>query len=200
MKGEMTAKRIKLWTKNTVECNWRTVHIEKICYTLIHLTFTHGVKSFEQTFISAFGMMEVVKKRKLDSRGKSVRNSLPDGVADAMVLPENFDLKEITIEVTDDGNLRFMKLYVIACKKCHMSETDFMQYFVSKYKALLPEDPKLADIMDNWDKIIAKHSGEMKHLDILGCILPYQTHIFASPNQRKFIIRPVEHANSKCHK
>ena len=28
--GELTAKRIKLWTKNTVECNWRTVHIEKI--------------------------------------------------------------------------------------------------------------------------------------------------------------------------
>ena len=54
-----------------------------------------------------------------------------------------------------------------------MSETGFMQYFLTKYKALLPEDPKLADIMDNWDKIITKHSEEMKHLDILGCILPH---------------------------
>ena len=168
----MTARHIKLWTKNTVECNWRTVHIEKICYTLIHRTFTYGVNSFEQTFISALGMKEAVKKRKLDSRVKSVRNSLPDGVVDAMVLPKNFDPKNITIEVIDDGDLGFMELHVITCKKCHMSETDFMQYFVNKYKALLPEDPKLADIMDNWDKIIAKHSGEMKHLDILGCIPP----------------------------
>ena len=117
-----------------------------------------------------------------------------------MVLPENFDPKDITIEVTDDGDLGFMELYVITCKKCHMSETGFMQYFVTKYKALLPEDLKLANIMDNWDKIITKHSGEMKHLDILGCILPHQTHIFASPNDQKFITRPVEHANCKCYK
>ena len=198
VKGKMTAKRIKLWTKNTVECDWRTVHIEKICYTFIHRTFTYEVNSLEQTFISAFGMKEAVK-RKLDSRVKSVRNSLPDGAADALVLPENFDPKDITIEVTDDGDLGFMELYVITCKKCHMSETGFMQYFVTKYKALLPEDPKLADIMDNWDKIIAKHSGEMKHIDIFGCILPHQTHIFASPNERKFITCLVEHANSKCH-
>ena len=53
-----------------------------------------------------------------------------------------------------------------------MSETGFMQYFLTKYKAFLPEDPKLAGIIGNWDKIIAKHSEEMKHLDILGCILP----------------------------
>ena len=81
-----------------------------------------------------------------------------------------------------------------------MSETCFMQYFVAKYKALLPENPKLPDTMDNWDKIIAKHSGEMKYLDILGCILPHQMHIFASPNKWKFIACSVEHANSKCHK
>ena len=82
-----------------------------------------------------------------------------------------------------------------------MSDTGFTQYFVIKYKALLPEDPKLADIMDNWDKIIAKHSGKMNHLDILGCILPHKTCIFASPNDfATFITCLVEHANSKCHK
>ena len=25
-RGEMTAKRIRLWIKNAVKCNWRTVH------------------------------------------------------------------------------------------------------------------------------------------------------------------------------
>ena len=116
VKGEMMTKLIKLWTNNTVKCNLRTVHIEEICYTLIHRRFTYRVISFEQTFISAFGMKEAVKKSKLDSRVKSVRNSFPDGAADAMVLPENFDLKDITIEVTDDGGLGFMELYVITCK------------------------------------------------------------------------------------
>ena len=117
-----------------------------------------------------------------------MRNSFLDGAADAMVLPENFNPKYITIEVTDDGGLGFMELYVITCKKCHMSGTGFMQYFVTKYKALLPEDPKLADIMNNWDKIIAKHSGEMKHLDILGCILPHQMHIVASTRTNKSLL------------
>ena len=88
-------------------CNWRTVHIEKICSTLIHCKFTYGVNSFEQTFISAFEIKEAVKKQKLDLRVKSVRNSIPDGAADAMVLLENFDPKDITIEVTDDGDLGF---------------------------------------------------------------------------------------------
>ena len=60
-RGEMTAKRIRLWIKNAVKCNWRTVHTVKICYTLIHHTFTYGVNSFEQiTFISAFRMKEAV--------------------------------------------------------------------------------------------------------------------------------------------
>ena len=87
---------------------------------------------------------------------------------------------------------------VITWKKCHMSETGFMQYFLTKYKAFLPEDPKLAGIMDNWDKIIAKHSEEMKHLDILGCILPHETHIFALLNKWKFITHPVEQIDSCC--
>ena len=72
--------------------------------------------------------MEAVKKRKLDSRLKSVRNSLSDGAADALALPENLDPKDITTEVTDDGDLGFMELYVITCKKCHISEKGFMQY------------------------------------------------------------------------
>ena len=92
---------------------------------------------------------QAVKKRKRDSRVQSVTNSPPDGAADAMVLPGNFDPKDITTEVIDDGDLGFMELHVITCRKCHMSETGSMQYFVRKYKALLPEDHKLADIMDN---------------------------------------------------
>ena len=72
-------------------------------------------------------MKEAAKKWKLDLRIKSVRNFLSDGAADAVVLPGNFYPKDITIEVTDDGNLGFMELYIITCKKCHMSDTGFMQ-------------------------------------------------------------------------
>ena len=48
VKGEMMAKLIKLWTKNTVKCNLRIVHIEEIRYTLIHRRFTYRVNSFKQ--------------------------------------------------------------------------------------------------------------------------------------------------------
>ena len=79
VKGKMTAKHIKLWAKNTVKCDWRTVHIEKIYYTLIHHTFTYRVNSFEQTFISAFGMKEAVKKQKLGSSKSQVCEKVTSG-------------------------------------------------------------------------------------------------------------------------
>ena len=199
VKGEQTAKRIKLWGKNNVELSWRNVRIEKLRYTLVHRTLKYGENKFVQTFIPAFGTREAVKKRKSDARIAYTKKSLPDGAVEALVLPENYDHNDITIEMTDDGDLGFKELYVVICKKCHMSDTCFMRSFCLKYKSFLPENPKLADLMENWDRIIEKHPEEMKHLDVLGCILPHETHIFASPNERKFITRPAEHAASKCH-
>lgn len=101
--------------------------------------------------------------------------------------------------MTDDGDLGYKELYVAICKKCHMSNTGFLQNFCEKYKSFLPDNPKLSDLMDNWDSIIRKHPEEMKHIDVLGCILPHEPEIFASPNEQKFITRPAEHAFSKCH-
>ena len=199
VKGELTAKRIKNWFKNVVESDWRKVHIEKIRYTLIHRTLSYGENSFHQTFISAFGMKESVKKRKMDGRIKSTKKSLPGGAVEALALPEHFDPKDIVVNVMDDGDLGFMEVYVLTCKKCHMAETGFLKSFLITYKKFLPDNPKLADLMDNWDQIIEKHPGEMKHIDVLGCILPHQPDFYASPNENKYINRPVEHTKSKCH-
>ena len=35
MKGEETARRLKLWGKNTVELKWHNWCIEKACYTYL---------------------------------------------------------------------------------------------------------------------------------------------------------------------
>ena len=198
--GAKTAARLASWTKNRVESDWKQWRIEKIRYTRVQRTFRYGVHSFSQTFISPFGAKESIKKRKTDKRVKSTTKSLPAGVVEALGIPENFDSNDVVIEVDDDGDLGFAEFYVILCRKCHFVSTGFMNGFVLKYKAFLPTNPTISDIMDNWDKVIAKHPGEMKHIDVLGCILPHQQHVHASPNERNFIVRPAEHASSKCHK
>ena len=70
VEGEFIAKRIKTG-KNVVERDWQKVHIEDLCYTLIHRSY--GENRFEQTFISAFGMKESVRKQKKDGRMKCTR-------------------------------------------------------------------------------------------------------------------------------
>ena len=139
-------------------------------------------------------MKDSIKKRKCDSRGKS---SLSDGAKEALCLPEHDNPKVITIETSDDGDLGFKEFYVVHCQKCHVPDTGYMKYFINQYKDFLPADP---NIMDNWDKIVAKHLSVMKYMDVVGCILPHEPTLNACPNERKYITRPVEHADSKCHK
>ena len=37
-------------------------------------------------------------------------------------------------------------------------------------------------------------------MDVVGCILLHEPTLNACPNERKYITRPVEHADYKCHK
>lgn len=195
--GERTAKRIKLWAKNEVGLNWRKWALEKIRYTTISKTLSYGDKSWCERFIAPYGMKDSIRKRKGDTRGKS---SLSDDAKEALCLPDNYNPKDIKIITSDDGDLGFKEFYVVLCQKCHFSDNGYLKYFVDKYKDFLPADPKISNIMDNWDKIVGAHASEMKYMDVVGCILPHEPTLNACPNERKYITRPVEHADSKCHK
>ena len=94
----------------------------------------------------------------------------------------------------------FMEFFVIFCQKCHIFDTGYMKYFITKHKDFLSDDPKLMDIWDNRDKLVSKHSSEMKYIEIAGCIFPNEPDVNASPNERYYIIRSVEHSASECHK
>ena len=142
-------------------------------------------------------MKDSIKKRKCDSRGKS---SLSDSAKEALCLPEHCNPKDIIIETSDDGDLGFKEFYVIHCQKCHVPDTGYMKYFINQYMDFLPAGPKITNNMDNWDKIVAKHLSVMKYMDVVGCILLHEPTLNACPNERKYITRPVEHADSKCHK
>ena len=43
----------------------------------------------------------------------------------------------------------FQDFVVIHYRKCHLSDTGYMKYF-TKYKDILPDDPKLKDTWDIW--------------------------------------------------
>ena len=141
--GKKTADRLGLWKKNTVEGDWKEWRIEKIRYTRVHRTLRYGLNSFTQTFISPFGAKESVKKRKLDRRVTGSIKSLPNGAVEALGIPPNFDSSDLTIEVDDDGDLGFQEFYVVLCKKCHCTNTGFMNGFVARYQEFLPSSPKL---------------------------------------------------------
>ena len=180
-----------------MELNWRRWEVEKFRYTYVTKTITYGDNTFSEKFVVPYGAKETFKKAKSDSRGKY---SLSKETKGALLLPEHYDANDIVIEAEDQGDLGFEEFYVVYCTKCHISNSGFMKYFINTYKDLLPSDPKIADIVDNWDKIVEKYPKENKHCDILGCILPNVPTVNASPNDRHYIIRPVEHTESKCHR
>ena len=111
VKGEATAARIKLWNKNSVECNWKTWEVNWIRYTIITKSVTYEDSCYDEKFIAPFGMKESIKKRKKDVRGKS---SLPEAAKLALALPENYNVKDIK------------EFYVLLCKKCHFHKHGYM--------------------------------------------------------------------------
>ena len=198
VRGDQTAKRLKYWGKNTVSLNWRRWDVEKIRYTQIVKTITYGENVWSTKFIAPYGMKEAIKQRKRDNRGRS---SLPGDAKETLCLPEHYDFKDVVIDVEDEGDLGHKEFYVVYCLKCHSSDRGYMKYFTTQYKDFLPNNPTLKDVMDNWDKIAEEHSSSiMKYIDVAGCILPHEPTVSASPNESHYIVKPADHADSKCHK
>ena len=57
-----------------------------------------------------------------------------------------------------------------------------------------PNRPTYIDLINNCDLL----KLSINEQDILGCVLPHELDLVAGPNARRFILRPIEHAN-KCH-
>ena len=107
------------------------------------------------------------------------------------VTPENYNKEDISIEISHQGNKGLKSFDYLYCSIC---QKDKIPSLLSKYKNKLPDNPKINDLIDNWD--ILDISPEL--LDIAGCIIPDMEHINAAPNGRRYILRPTEHATN-CH-
>ena len=121
-------------------------------------------------------MKDSIKKRKLDSKGQS---SLPGNAKQTLCLPEHYDINDVVNECADEGDPGYKEFYVVYCQKCHTSDRGYMKHFTTEYKDCLPSDPKIKDIMENWDKIAKEHPSVMKYIDVAGCI-PHEPTVDAS--------------------
>ena len=76
-----------------------------------------------------------------------------------------------------------------------MCYQDILPTFINQYKDKLPANPKIDDIISNWDNLKPKENM----IDLCGCLLPKESHVKAGPNARRFLVRPSEHANATNH-
>ena len=123
-------------------------------------------------------MKKVLKDQKLFHRF----NVLPNAVKEAFsfTTSADYDHDKLKIQYEDEGDKGYDNFYVLFCSTCSKD----------KY----PED-----IQAQWDELITVDSIVAQDHDFCGCIIPNDPSIIASPNNRRFILCPVEHTD-KYHK
>ena len=78
----------------------------------------------------------------------------------------------------------------------HLLHLSFPPNCVETYTSYLPESVKGEDLISHWYEI----KINCKNIDwkeVCGTILPNEPDIIASPNNCKFILRPVDHSKMK---
>ena len=82
--------------------------------------------------------------------------------------------------------------YLLFCSKCQEVKPSLL---VKKFPSILPTSPSIKDIQDSWDQMIAEDPSIKKEVDICGTLIPNDPSIIADPNNRRFILRPADHAD-----
>ena len=195
--GKETNKRIKNWQKNQPAGRWRSVKQIRIKYTYITQSWFNDDKTFSQKFICPLGMVNFIKNLLEEERSSHRFSILPNAVKEAFLLSNSadYDKDNLKIVCTDDGDKGYNDFYILFCTKCMKNNSEF----IKKYQEYLPENPKIEDIQENWDKLIAADCKVAHYADYCGCIVPNEPEVIAAPNNRRFILRPTEHSE-KYHK
>ena len=90
----------------------------------------------------------------------------------------------MTLKCNHMGDLGKKTFYHITCKLC----IDVVLPIVKSEYKFQPDDT-LRHIIESWDS----KNISTKYLDLAGCLIPLEKHVFAGPNARRFISRPAEH-------
>ena len=119
---------------------------------------------------------------------------MPNEVKEALVYgSETFDRDDVKYLCVNEGDKGYENFYVVYCIRC---VRDKLPFLFEKYKSHLPQQPKMEDLMDSWDRLMAIDKSIWSKTDYCGCILPNQLGVIAFPNNRQFIQRPIDHWNS----
>ena len=125
-------------------------------------------------------------------------NVFPNAVKEAFsfTTSADYDHDKLKIQSKDEGDNGYDNFYVLFCSTAQRTST---QTSSKKFKDQLPENPKIEDIQEHWDELITVDSTVAQDHDFCECIIPNDPSDIAGPNNRQFILRPVEHAD-KYHK
>ena len=100
------------------------------------------------------------------------------------LVEDKYDRNKMSIKVNHMGNLGKKEFHHISCRIC---DEIVLPELKSQYN--FKESTSLTELIDNWD---AKKIN-MKYLDMAGCFFPWEKHVHAGPNGRRFIARPEQH-------
>ena len=78
----------------------------------------------------------------------------------------------------------------------HLLHQSFPPNCLETYTSYLPESVKGEDLISHWYEIKI-NCKKIDWKEVCGTILPNEPDIIASPNNCKFILRPVDHSKMK---
>lgn len=73
---------------------------------------------------------------------------------------------------------------------------DKIPKIAEKHSQLLPAEPTVVDIQNSWDELVKINPSIAQDADVVGTILPNEKSVIAGPNNRRFILRPINHSDT----
>ena len=167
---------------------WRKFEKMKIHHTIITKDWKYGDKTFREYTLSPLGMVESLTKRLSAKSTYNQANFISPEIKTALDISEDtYDIKKMSIDVSNQGDLGEKEFYHISCETC---TKDFIPAVLKMNRGKLNTDsPGIIDLISNWDKLDLSPTL----MDLAGCFFAREPHVNCAPNGRRFIQRPTEH-------
>ena len=133
---------------------------------------------FTRKFIAPFGIVQHMEEFVKQEMCQHSYQVLPNDVKEAFPLISK-ETSTMSVQCTNTGDQRFRTFYWL---NCTYRINHFLPTALKTYKSYLPESAKVVDLMFHREEI------EVNHKRLL---------IGKSPNNCKFILRPVDHSKMK---
>ena len=100
------------------------------------------------------------------------------------LVEETYNRRKMSITCNHMGNLGTKEFNHISCR---LWDEIVLPEVKEKYK--FDKSASVTNIIGSWDT----KKMNLKYLDMAGCFFPWEKHVHAGPNDRRFIVRPTLH-------